>query len=384
MINVEVIRTERALTELRDEWTELLAQAASASIFVTWEWITTWWRHYGQDYELNILAARDENDALVGIAPLMVAKTGWGPLALRRLVFIGTGIIYPAHLDIIMKSGQEEAVSRALLAYLSDHRREWDLLELVSITENSPFKSSLAASEGHYSSGYPMPCAYLSLSDDWDSYVEQRLSPSSRKDLKYHQRRIQRDFSDQVVFEQVSNPEAVKDALTTLKDLQIDRWGGEGMMTPFESEQYVTFHEDVATTLLKEDMLRLFVLRIADEIVAVNYCFRYRDVYYGYQRAYNPEWKKNSPGKLVVAYGIECAINEGMRELDMLHGEKGDKGQWDEEMRFDARIRFSQGIKGTAALLGATLFDDTVAASRKHLPDSVRQQAGRLVPKMQW
>ena len=35
---------DRALDELRGEWEELLAASPSASVFLTWEWLSTWWR----------------------------------------------------------------------------------------------------------------------------------------------------------------------------------------------------------------------------------------------------------------------------------------------------------------------------------------------------
>jgi len=384
MINVEVIRTENALMELKEAWTNLLADMSNPSIFLTWEWITTWWRHYGQDNDLNVLAARDENGEVMGIAPLMLTKTGWGPLALRRLVFIGAGIAYPAHLDIIVKSDDKQAVSRAFLSFLTEHQGEWDLLELVSLAENSPLESQLNGAGGHHNEGYSMPCPYILLPDDWETYQEKHISSSLRKNIAYHLRRIKRDFPDQVVFEQVSNAEQVAEALAALQDMHIQRWSSQGQTTPFESARYMAFHEDFATTALENDWLRLSVLRVGDEIAAVNYCFRYGDVYYGYQRAYSANWYKHSPGRLLMAYIIESAIEEGVRELDMLHGAAGSKGDWSESVRFDDRIRFSHNIKGDVVLLGATLLDNVVSASREHLPASVRQRVSRFVPMSQW
>ncbi len=35
------------LAALRGEWTALFDAAASPSPFLSWEWLHTWWRHFG-------------------------------------------------------------------------------------------------------------------------------------------------------------------------------------------------------------------------------------------------------------------------------------------------------------------------------------------------
>ena len=53
---------------LRGEWDELLQASESDCFFLTWEWLSTWWKHLADDRELCILTVRD-GDELVAIAP---------------------------------------------------------------------------------------------------------------------------------------------------------------------------------------------------------------------------------------------------------------------------------------------------------------------------
>ena len=42
---VAVIDSARGFAALRSEWNALLEASASASPFLTWEWLHTWWSH---------------------------------------------------------------------------------------------------------------------------------------------------------------------------------------------------------------------------------------------------------------------------------------------------------------------------------------------------
>ena len=37
------------LTRLRDEWNDLLRRSRFDTVFLTWEWQSTWWQHLGRD-----------------------------------------------------------------------------------------------------------------------------------------------------------------------------------------------------------------------------------------------------------------------------------------------------------------------------------------------
>lgn len=384
MLRTEVVRTESELLGLEEDWRALLQDAQVVSIFLTWEWITTWWRHYGHEHSLYIVAVWDTTGALVGVAPFMLVKSGWGPVVLRRLTFIGTGIVYPAHLDIIARADDRHAVARAVLFCLQDRQREWDMLEFISLSQDSPLKAYLAEASGHYAKGYSMPCPYVSLPDNWDTYQEQFISSSLRKNIAHSRRRLEREYPGQVAFETVTDDEQLLAAMSALRDMHVRRWTALGQTTPFEDDRYMTFQLDAASAALARGWLRLSTLRVGGEIAAVNLSFLYGHVHYGYQRAFDAEWGKYSPGWLLMAHVLEAAICEGARELDMLHGAQGDKDQWGSTLRMDLRLRFSSDLIGNAVLAGTALLDNAVRVSREHLPESVRQRASRLLPQMQW
>ncbi|MBM4036690.1 MAG: hypothetical protein FJ291_33575, partial [Planctomycetes bacterium] len=97
-------------------------------MFLAWEWLRPWWRHFRrEDDELCILAARSPNQQsaisnqqsgrLVGIAPLYRSRVraSYRLGSLRRIGFIGDRSGDSEYLDFIIEPGREEEVLRAFL-----------------------------------------------------------------------------------------------------------------------------------------------------------------------------------------------------------------------------------------------------------------------------
>src|SRR5215813_44674 len=95
---VEELTRPEQFAALRPEWDALL-ERAEASLFQTWEWQWSWWRHFGRG-RLCLLTAR-RSGLLAGIAPLMLGR--YFGLPLRRLQFIGT--LGTDYLDLILARG---------------------------------------------------------------------------------------------------------------------------------------------------------------------------------------------------------------------------------------------------------------------------------------
>jgi len=95
---------------LRQEWNPLLHDSASDTIFLTWEWQSTWWEHLGEG-ELYLVTTRTDEGRLAGIAPLYLTTSDDG---LKTLSIVGCRDVSD-YLDLIAARGQEEKVYRALL-----------------------------------------------------------------------------------------------------------------------------------------------------------------------------------------------------------------------------------------------------------------------------
>ena len=89
-ISWEVLKDVPRDQELIDAWNGLAGRMKNPSIFSTFEWMSTWWEHFGEKRELRIRAGR-RNGELVALAPLAVSRKPFPPCSFAERV--GTGAV---------------------------------------------------------------------------------------------------------------------------------------------------------------------------------------------------------------------------------------------------------------------------------------------------
>jgi CelD/BcsL family acetyltransferase involved in cellulose biosynthesis len=137
--------TIRAVTSLEEfkgltcEWDRLLRTVPGHSIFLTWEWLYYWSKHYLGSNQLRILLAFDERERLVGIAPLYLRRAkAQGVISFRELRFLGSEAVCSSYLDVIVNEQHKPALLQSLYRYLfNEARGEWDILTLSEVPAES-------------------------------------------------------------------------------------------------------------------------------------------------------------------------------------------------------------------------------------------------------
>lgn len=85
---IREINTYGDFLDLETAWKDSL-EGQNHTIFSTWEWLSTWWKHFGEDKRLLLLLAKNE-DRIIGIAPLMYTVSTMFGLRRGKIAFIGT------------------------------------------------------------------------------------------------------------------------------------------------------------------------------------------------------------------------------------------------------------------------------------------------------
>ena len=113
--NVKIISKIEDFFALRDEWNAINFDSPKGTIFVSWEWLYTWWETYGNDgsRKLYILTCKNRQNELIGIAPFQIIYNSkkYFPCS-RQLIMLGTGetdgcCVFGEYMDLIIKSGYE-------------------------------------------------------------------------------------------------------------------------------------------------------------------------------------------------------------------------------------------------------------------------------------
>src|SRR5258708_21359148 len=104
---LDVIENAADFGDLADAWNELLQDSAADCVFLTWEWLYTWWTHLSGGRRLAIVTVRS-GTILVAVAPFMLGRRRLAGLgSFPRLEFLGAGDVGSDYLDVIVRSGHE-------------------------------------------------------------------------------------------------------------------------------------------------------------------------------------------------------------------------------------------------------------------------------------
>jgi CelD/BcsL family acetyltransferase involved in cellulose biosynthesis len=67
-------RHRRGVRRLGAEWDDLFQRANPENIFLSFGWMSTWWKHFGKG-QLAVIAVRDSAGRLVAVAPFYIARS---------------------------------------------------------------------------------------------------------------------------------------------------------------------------------------------------------------------------------------------------------------------------------------------------------------------
>jgi len=125
MFRVDEYGDLSSLAALRSDWQELHRQTPNADFFQSFDWLETYWRHYGDAQRLRVLAVRKSNQ-LIGIVPLTILRE---PSRLGRLRILTYPQGYWGSFYGPVGPQPREALAAAL-KHVYRTSRSWDLLDL--------------------------------------------------------------------------------------------------------------------------------------------------------------------------------------------------------------------------------------------------------------
>ena len=316
---IEVITDTRAFHALREEWNSLLDATASWNPFLTWEWMWAWWTHLRENATLHIVTVYGDGQ-LIAVAPLMMVRRG---LALPpRLEFIGIGAAGADYLDVIVRRGYEGAALAALSRHFDDEQLS---LHLDHLPPN-PLVASLTLNSWTAIEGSPDVCPYIDLSaHTWDSYLTS-LGSSHRANFRRRLRALESQFT--LTFTPVASQDDRRLTTEALFLFHDQRWIDCGGSTAFSTTPLRAFHQDLSRSALDRGWLRMYVLSLNGRVAAAMYGFARHGRFYFYQHGFDTAYSRYSVGLVLMGLSIRAAIDERMREFDMLYGHEPYKKLW--------------------------------------------------------
>lgn len=331
MLTSKVRTSPNWVEELRSEWQELVDDAPDATIFQTWEWQSSWWKHYRGASRPFILEFY-EGDDLVGLMPMARTSFPW-----RALTPMGHG--KSDYLPPLCRPEHREAVGSKLAEFLTESRN-FDFAQLTAIPEDEPVLRHVDPA----TIGREYPCLLLDLDPDFGNYFK-TLGESLRRYLHRFERDCVQKGTHRV--ERWSG-ERVPEGLDALFALHSKRWEQRGQPGGFAFARIRDLYRSWATLADARGWLRLHVLLEGERPVGVLLGAVRGGTYAYHNIGFDPDAAEIRPGWVLIADSIRCATEEGCRRYDFLLGAEEYKTRWKPQiLRTNCRITLTRpGIRG--------------------------------------
>lgn len=336
-MRVDLFTDPQAFHTLRAEWEDLLARSFCDALFMRPEWAAAWWQVFGPEGGLRLLAVRDGDGRLVGLAPLFLADVAADAsqplpeLSFERPRPLPAATLHPTLLlvggtevsdytDLVVDREQAPAAYAAILAALRERVTGWEWIDLHNLPETSPTAErmrGLAAGCGlRAEAGQEEVCPYIALPATWEEYLA-TLGKKERHELRRKMRNVEQAGDVRLV--EVSGLAGLDEHMETFMALhEASTPDKAGFM---QDPRMRRFFHLVARMAMENGWLDLSFLAIDGRLAAGLLCFRYGGAMLVYNSGCEPQaWPGLSPGIALLGYCIRRAIAAGLREFDFLQG----------------------------------------------------------------
>lgn len=329
-----------AIDRLREPWQRLYEECPDAPIFLSWEWVSTWWNHFHGGRTPHIVTLMNA-DGLVALAPLMKSE-GAAPI----LSFIERDETTD-YADMLAPPALRGGAAASLVAYLQEACAADCHARLEPVPEESAL---LAAVRDRPHAGFVgeliQPCPTVALAESWEAHLA-TLSKKDRHELRRKLRRA--ETAGEISHEVATTPEALN---APLKEFyRLHQSSSDPKKAQFLEPQLQAFFTNAARTLAARGWLRLSTLRLNDAAIASLLSFVRGATVSLYNSGLDPEYRWLSPGIVIIAYEMQAAIAAGHTTYDFLRGDEHYKYDFGAQDRFVWRLRFGEQMPTNGAAL---------------------------------
>lgn len=348
-INYELISEEKPFRDLAADWDRLHRLSGHSSPFMSWEWASTWWDHFGSG-RLHIVALR-QGGQLSALAPLYRCI---GPLGMPTLRQIGAG--QSDYLDFLLRPDPAgPGYGELVQAILNSAGSVLILLEQVPETRLAALQDQARSAGSYLQVKERGHCYVADLPPRWEDYTAS-LGSNDRYNIGRRTRALEKRHG--VLFRRYTRPgDDLDRKVADFFNLMVRRLSMRGRRLSAEEEVSRTFHRSVAQQFAARGWLDLCVLEKDNRMIAGLLSFEHDNTLFYYHSGFDPDWAKYSVGMVIMAKCIEQGIARGIRRFDFMRGRAAYKMKWNvKEIPF-YRVTIARTAAAYFACLGHGIAD---------------------------
>jgi len=340
--SVELVSTEDGLLGLKDVWTRLEEQSGDFNVFASFDWVSAWWRYIGLNdafwgpKRLHILVLRREGK-VTGLAPFMIRNETRFGFPMRKVEFIGW---LSADYNGWLFEGDSAAGGHAILEYLSAEEKDWDLIDLKNIPEESEtlaaLKKALARSKLSHRFRPDARCPYIPIRTNWVEFLESQ-SKSFRKMIRNNRSRMKSLEAEGLRVRIIEHPHEEAGLLQRMAAVEQRKLAALAKPDPVLTSSK-DFFETLLRTLGAAGRIHVALMEKPNQLIAYQLLFRCGRKLWNYTSAYDPAHSHCSPGIMLIPAILDYAFQHQCSEYDFLSGLAPYKVRWAREFHQNTRV----------------------------------------------
>lgn len=316
-ITVEKIQNLDDFVALRENWQKLFA-ASDCAPFLSFDWLSVWFKHFGADRSLSILKVTRKNE-LIGFFPLCLQEKKILGMNLKRLGFIGEANGGADYLDLIAKREDKLEVLAVIFKFLKAESN-FDVIELENLSSDSEIVKS-CQTDARFSEG--SVCPQIDLSGGWEAVLKQ-----SRRADNFKRRLKKLEKIEGFEFRSITSPDEISEAFERFFNLHEKRWLESGGSELSGHPRLVSFQREAVLSLANAGLIRFDELWAEGECRASVYGLDDGKSFYYYNSGYDLDWANRSVGLVLIGLSVKNAIERGNSLYDFLRGDENYKFDW--------------------------------------------------------
>ena len=355
-IRYEWIEDIEKFKEIAGKWDKALADSGSYNPFLLSDFILTWWKYFGEEKKLAILAVFDDGKIAAGL-PLYIRHGGFKEGFARILGYIGGSAA--SYTEPLITSGfsflpvLEDALSAS---------EDWDILLLPDIRQENGFlpeclagvkkKYTIKAEQNTFNWA-------IDLSRGKEAYLS-TVSKKLRRDLKSKRRLVEKELG-KIELREIEGEDGANRLFDIYTSFSVKAFEARKRKSTFESGRYSSFYRDFLSCMARSRRLDAHALYAGGNILAVSFAYKFGKGFNWTLTGFNYDYKYFRPGYLLIEELIDYAILRGEVYFNWYGYERFYKEQWCDLKTPLLRITVSKGslkassflfLKGLKGFLG--------------------------------
>ncbi len=373
---VEQVGDIDVLSAIRGEWQALFG-SSNLSPFSSWEWMSTWFKNFGEGLSPVILkTVRDGK--LTGILPMFQTTTKFAGMSYRRLGLMGDGAGGADHLDVICRPEDRVESIAAILDYLNAHEPSetisFDNIDSGSVMLNALIAGSRKAGvrRNRVSRSVIDVCPQIDLTEGWESVLSRsKRADNFKRKLKKLAKLPGFDFRS------VTSTDETDDAFERFLDLHEKRWKNAGGSELSGHPRLIAFQRQLVKRLAAAGMIRFDELWLDGKCRSSIYGLDNGQNFYYYNSGYDQEFSNLSVGLVLLGLSIRSAIERGNMMYDFLRGDETYKSDWANERTELVSLRLGRNTPLAIAQDGfGRVLSEMKGFAKNALPSEVAESIG--------